>query len=360
MTRPTIQIVMHGVKYCSGHCPFCSEAANTEMMRTSDDLLYINDKIYDDIKFDFYALEKAIKSHPNWKNNTRISIWGGDPLTSFSGFKDIVDLVNDIKEDKEIQFSCSTNGLALENDEIAQWVYDNHILFQLSHDGLGQKYRTGNKDPLKFDNIKELIKSKNCHSIYTILYSLNYKPLDNIKYIKESYDILPPYRRINVVRESTSQWNIRGDKADEYINQLRQIYDDIDNPLFDGWRYSLLREIKMQYRHGATPCSEFAKGKTEYSGIIDTLGKQTQCHLLDSTQTVSNPMMIKPNCCSNCKYKTTWRCDMCGIDTLPDVCDFNFKYNSFLDELSQRPDMQERIKNIRGYLKTNNIEKRKQ
>ena len=352
MTRPTIQIVMHGVKHCSGTCPFCSEAANTAMLRGKKDIDTINDIIYDDIKFDFDALEKSIKEHPNWKENTRISIWGGDPLTSFDGFKDIVDFINYIKGDKKhIQFSCSTNGLALEKDDIAQWVYDNNILFQLSHDGLGQSYRTGNKDPLKFDNIKQLIKTGNCHSIYTILYSLNYKPLDNIIYFNNNYDILPPYRRINVVRESTGPWNIKGKEADIYISQLRHIYDNIDDSIFDGWRYSLLREIKMQYRHKATPCSEFAKGNTEYSGIIDTLGKQTQCHLLDSTQTVSNPMMNKPDYCKNCKYNTTWRCDMCGIDTLPDVCDFNFKYNSLLDELRAKPEFQERIKNIRGYLK---------
>lgn len=331
-----LEIVLNGVDACSGSCPFCTESQSTGMTKGIRDLISLDNHIYQRTQFDFDNLEKTITEHPYWTDldKTRFVIWGGDPLTSFLSIQELVDFLEylETKYNHKVMLNCSTNGLAFTRDEVKDYVIKHNIGVQLSHDGLGQKYRTGDIDPLELDNVKELVERKVINSVYTVLCNYNPNVIKNIEHFKK-YDIIPFTRRIEAIRDSDYQFNLAKESADEFIDSLRQVYLDLWNPDYLPYRTALVRNLSVQLNHKPTQCNLYQAGITDKSNIIDTLGKYSECHLLDSNQHVPNPSHIKPDYCKDCKYQDKFRCNLCGTAPFSKECDFNYKYNALLEEL---------------------------
>lgn len=186
MENKSISLVMYGIKKCSGSCLYCSAASTMN---------YNEDGNKNTFKFDKKKTKKKILEYTGIKDILKkgdnasilIDIWGGNPLENFNEFKQVVEFCqNELKEFKYVNLHTSGNGLELRDDEKVQYLIDNDIHYQLSHDGCGQFLRTGIIDPLYWketkDNIIKLTKLGILDWINTTLNARNYSFFENIKY----------------------------------------------------------------------------------------------------------------------------------------------------------------------------------
>ena len=76
-------------------------------------------------------------------------------IHTFEEFKKTVEFCqNELKEFSQVVLHTSGNGLELQSNDLVEYLIDNNIHYQLSHDGLGQWMRTGEIDPLYWDKTK--------------------------------------------------------------------------------------------------------------------------------------------------------------------------------------------------------------
>jgi hypothetical protein len=396
---PTITIVFNNATLCSGYCSFCTAANNVNYAQGFDknntikSLIDKDNRLYQMIKVDYDALEKAIVNYPGWKDSKKfgISVWGADPITSFQNYVDLYEFIEDLAKryDKEVSFSGSTNGLAFLRDNVTEWFLGkNNIHMQISHDGWGNWMRALDIDTLTNDNILKLMRHGTINWISCVMNFYNASPLENIKYFKE---VLPEdiYKNIQIrlytVRDSYYDSNfinyngfldnkvfpeLKGRKlgdlvihndqkladetgifklahqADTYFSEIEFIYRHIDREAYDPYRRTLIQRLAeynkkmtiegnpMSYKRPL--CAQYHLGLSEYSCCIDTIGKYTDCHLYDSSQNVPNPGMIKPKRCNQCKYKDKWECNVCGAMELnPNYCQWNYRHNELMERLSE-------------------------
>lgn len=86
----------------------------------------------------------------------KVEFWGGEPLVYW---KTLVPLLEALKEKfsswkQKPRYSMITNG-SLINEEVTQWIIENHLYMAISHDGPGQAVR--GPDPFEDPKKKELI-----------------------------------------------------------------------------------------------------------------------------------------------------------------------------------------------------------
>lgn len=309
-----MNIIVNGIKECSGTCPFCTLCSTTGTKHSIDDIKAIDDRTYASAKWDFEALENALIQSPYWTNVNSILIWGGDPLTSFKCTCEVVDFIEYLekKYDKHIYKVLSTNGLALKRDDVVEYILKHGIAMQLSHDGTANHLRV-KEDPLTFGSTIELMKHGNINTVYCVQSKFN----SNIYEQMEIFDPLPvKTRRISPVRMTNDGYTI---EDPVYFKQLTEIllkYDPNDPNNKYVWQ-PLIRQFTTSRD---TACSRYHKGKSPYTTMFDTLGKPTECHLLDSSQHVQAKDIEynKPPKCKDCPFSKTFACNGCGLVPLKD------------------------------------------
>ena len=396
-----LSLTTTNINHCSGGCLYCLAAStiNYSLIKTNDakdiiikDCIRVDNKTYDEAQFDFEALEKKLDElRPD-----SIALWGGDPITSFKCLQEEVDFLEwwSNKNNHPLHITSSTNGLPLLRDDIKNYLIKHNLNTQLSHDGVGQWIRTGNIDPLDFDNVKELVDRGIINSINATLSFYNYSCKDNIDYfhskLKEIWpDIYNPnkmaseresnlyrslYIKLNHIMDS--DYNVTGlNKDGRWQNttiealkntklgdmSLRNGVNEWDKHVLDDyiadwfellWQYGdnrlaipyflpFRKYIISQFQRGrklssfnakeGNPCRLYQMGLTDNSIHIDTLGRFTQCNLLDSNTSVVNPTNERPNC-KGCRYELSSECNMCGAVKPREDCQYFFRWNQFLDQ----------------------------
>jgi len=131
----------------------------------------------------------CIFEYPNLSKNLRINFFGGEPLLKFNLIADIVDYIEEKKNDIVIQYGITTNGTIL-TDEIIEFFRRYNFYVLVSSDGVkicndqNRKYKNGNGS---FETInKNLISlSRNKIPVKALMiltpYSVRYFS-ENIKY----------------------------------------------------------------------------------------------------------------------------------------------------------------------------------
>lgn len=242
----------NGTNICSGNCKYCSasETVNYRMGVKRDNiiksLVEIDEKNYETFKFDLDAVTKAFENDPQIKNRKpgeqlHVDLWGTDPGTNLLMLKDMVGFVKDFAKSHDMvpSLSTSTNGLPLIRDEICDFLEEEDVHIQLSHDGLGQWIRTDEIDPL-FDerfapNLKRLMNNGILNMINCTLNFYNYSPLANKGYWDKYFS------SIGMTNETKAKMHLK----------LNHIYDSD--------RYDIKAENKDGYFNGAN--FEALKGK---------------------------------------------------------------------------------------------------
>lgn len=372
MQNAGISIVMNGIKKCSGSCLYCS-AASTMDYRAKDNKNTF--KFYPD-KLKARILEYC-KTALDTKEPVELSvdIWGGNPVENFEPFKQVVDFCeNKLKEFQKVKLHTSGNGLELRDKDIKDYLVEHNIHYQLSHDGLGQWMRTGEIDPLYWeqtkDNIADLARRGVLDWINCTLTSRNPSFFDNIEYwnkwrkeigldgsvpltikLNHIYDGTPPITKKWLGKdnayikhgEEIGDLNFHGDVLQNYLSEFRKLAIICKTPgIQDNWifkpyigyitgqadRYTI---VQNENQYGA--CVKFQRGITKTNFAIDTKGKYCQCNLIDSDNKVKNSKAEMPAYCKGCKYEKTMECNTCGSEDYPEKCEYKWWWNKTLEEM---------------------------
>lgn len=378
--RLRYSITIKGINECSGSCAYCV-AASTDMYKQGIDRNHIveecraiDKRTFEVAQFDFTALEHTLDTSKRYNKDAlyTFDLWGADPLTCISSIAEVVYFIEDYCNTRGIRYSISssTNGLPLLDPSVVQFIKEHHISVQLSHDGLGQKYRTGEYDPLKDKAIQALIKDGTVRTINATLTKQNCSPLDNIKYFNEILrEIFPDvYDKDKVATEAESNiWRsiqiklnhiydgkyegydptLTGRELDIYIHEWSMLFNVLFTPNIDNLYYRpYARYIKGQSnRYGflksfnskGNPCRNFQIGIDEESEHLNTLGEYTQCNLVDKVVNPDNKLSEE---CETCKYKLSKECNMCGAMIKKDKCEYFYRWNMLLEEVHQRIELQ--------------------
>ena len=206
MTRTvSFSFTAAGVHACSGNCFYCSAASSMDYSfmnlknkdKLKDNIIKTDAKAYDELKADFNKCEEtfdhdpqiveifeARKKDPSLEVIMKVDLWGADPLTCKSVLDEMLAFLQDYsaKRNFKLDVHTSTNGLPLLIDEYAEWLIQNNIGLQLSHDGLGQWIRTQEIDPMEFANTQALIKGGTLNWINATLNFWNPSLFKNIAY----------------------------------------------------------------------------------------------------------------------------------------------------------------------------------
>lgn len=370
-TKERMSITMNNTTRCSGCCSYCMAASNMNYKigdaLSIEALKHIDDMMYAQWEFDPKAIEETLTNDERMMKADvwTIDTWGADPVTNFKCLKDLTSAIKDIakRHSKKVHISTSTNGLPLLRDDVTEWFLKNDISIQLSHDGLGQRFRTGKLDPLDIPNVRKLMRAGKLMCINATLSGKNYEIFGNMNYFNSKLkEIFPEvwhkqdyteeevnkslklYKRLfiklnHIMDEDGSQFNFTGRVLDNYIDQWFKIWR---KDLAGGCNYleymPYMKYIREQYRRGSNlqgngnMCRAFQIGAIDKGDHIDSTGRYCQCNLIDADHSVANPSNENPEYCKDCKYKNSGECNMCGsVKKRSDKCEYYYRWNQFLE-----------------------------
>lgn len=389
---PTLTIVFYGADLCNGSCQYCTGAIDWDLKQglgkdAQKSLKAINNRLYNLIQFDFGAMEKRILQWPEFSSDRlAFSIWGGDPLASIDAYMELYEFLHYIgdKYNKQVFMGGSTNGLAFLQDDVAEWALKTKdVHMQLSHDGVGQWIRTKDIDPLKIPAVGELFKSHFLKNINANLCLLNADVKENVEYFNQFKFLTPDWAtiRLNQMRDERYEKatiNTDGHFNSKVYEQLKGeafvdlcVRNDVElankynifefghqaDIMFDGlyWMYENINKLPMYkrpminrlsqllkhkkqntddvFKYNRPMCAQYHLGQSSISNCIDTMGKETMCHLFDSRVTkMANPELKHPDKCNGCPYIKSYECNVCGRTNFSDKdCQLNYRLNKMAE-----------------------------
>lgn len=377
----SLSIVMNGIKKCSGGCLYCSAASTMNYRSKDNETTFVIDK--ENLRKTLDNHESIIAARNMPTKTVHIDIWGGNPLENFGPFKETVDFLHEYFVGYNYDFCTSGNGLELQSDDFVQYLIDNNIHYQLSHDGLGQWMRTGEIDPLYWDktkdNVAKLARLGNLYAINATLNRYNYSFFKNIEYfnkwrreigimgqrtlnikLNHIYDGTPDLEAKNIFghwqdgyREDLKgtvigSLSFRGKVLDEYLHEFKMLYEMLQSgSVANSDEYSTYtnyileqagrwRELNGEDDLNAGSCRNFQRGLIKQTFVIDTKGKYSQCNLIDSDITVKNPGGYQPEYCRECRFRMQSECNPCGSEPFAKECEFHYKWCLLLEEINCR------------------------
>lgn len=392
----SISLVMYGIKKCSGACLYCSAASTMDYRDKKNG----NRKSF---KFDKEKTKKRILEYTNIEQiladgdsaELSIDIWGGNPVENFEEFKETVEFCQkELREFQKVKLHTSGNGLELQSDDIVNYLIENDIHYQLSHDGYGQWLRTGDIDPLYWDktkdNIVKLTRLGILDWINTTLNGYNFSFFSNMefwnKWRRENnlMDIDTLTIKLNHLYPGTpsvdKEWfgnkDIKGDVWGTKPCKKGQIIGDIN--LYGKDLSIYMHEIRkmgiichtpgiekspewqpfVSYIMGQVTRWQTLKSELDFTGLcrafqmglkdknfaIDTIGEYSQCNLIDSSTPVKNPSGKRPDECETCIYKMQAECFPCGSEVMPS-CEYHYQWCQVLEEFAQLKELLASLRN---------------
>lgn len=382
MTR--YSITMNNVNRCSGGCSYCIAASNMDYTLGTNlineeaiisSCKHIDELNYKTWKYDFVKLAELLDNDPRRHQDKVVTfdIWGADPVTNFQALQDIVEFLEDYKEEDEtFRISASTNGLPLLRKEIVDFIKEHNLTIQLSHDGLGQYVRTKNIDPLDFPIVRQLIREGIINAINCTLSVYNYSLFKNIDYFNSKLkEIFPEvwskeqvaseklsliyrqlYIKLNHIMDGEYDENPALEKATGYSKPILT-GRELDNYLeewdiyFEMYRFGKTNKLEFipfnrylqnELKRGSNitdercnMCRKYQIGQIEYSEHVDTTGRYCDCNLQDVDSPVPNRENKLPDYCQECRFRLSGECNMCGaVPKRKDKCEFFYRWNQFL------------------------------
>lgn len=338
---------MFGCRSCNFSCEYCmgpDKQYNEKFSINENKLLY------------------SIENYIKLKKDKRVafSIWGGEPLFHFNELKQTILFLRKNYPNCKIIFS--TNGFLLSNKEYQEFILQNHIKLQLSHDGVGQIFRS-NFNPLDNHNISlfltKLIKT-NQLTINCVMHNKNPSVSNNIKYFSNwmtKYKCMNSTLNIRFTpfNESclTSSFNFSKESLKTFIDEYEQLYiyglfGKKRNKLLNHFiKYPLKIIKKANFEkcnwEDSNSCAKFYSGKSETSNHIDTKGNYLSCNLIDSgIQPRGKTIKKIPTYCEKCEFKMTRGCWPCPAGDFTEKCEYKKEWMNFqrrmilLKELSNK------------------------
>lgn len=73
----------------------------------------------------------------------------------------------------------------------------------------------------------------------------------------------------------------------------------------------------------------------DYTFVIDTTGRYSECNLIDADSKVLNPGGVQADCCQYCLFRTTSECLKCGSEPYNSDCEYGYAWSKFLENVSR-------------------------
>lgn len=362
--------------YCNCQCSYC--CAKPYKPESGINL-------HDDFKANYPAMIKKIRSSPLFKgdeNPIHFDLWGGEPLLNTQALKETVTALR--TEWPHCSLGISSNGLLLGAPHIIDYLIENRIGVQLSHDGWGQWIRS-KVDPLDNENIlkglKRLSDAKLFSAVNCTLSYYNSSWYKNIDYWLThliNKGIRPTYIKLNHIYNSDynieaineeGRWQdgvdeslkctpignmaLRGRILDDYLQEFftlamffRRTPEGTagDMELFRSYimeqskRYGEVLHNDKQELSSSGACRSYQSWKhnvegnfkQDYTFVITTTGEYAECNLCNDVSAPGGPMTEE---CSNCKYRWQRECRGCGSMKKPEKCEYAYKWCQTLEKL---------------------------
>ena len=340
--------------------------------------------LYNEFEKDFPKMISKIKSSPLYVEGGRIhfDIWKGEPLFNLEALKETVTALR--TEWPHCSLGISSNGLLLGAPHIIDYLIENRIGVQLSHDGWGQWIRS-KVDPLDNERILEGLKRLSDAKLFsavncTLSYynSSWYKNIDYWLTHLINKGIRPTYIKLNHIYNSDynieaineeGRWQdgvdpslkgtpignmaLRGRVLDDYLQEfftLAMFFRRTpegragDLELFRSYimeqskRYGEVLHDNEKELSSAGACRSYQSWKHDVEGnfkqdwtfVITTTGEYAECNLCNEVSNPGSPMAKE---CKNCKYKWQKECHGCGSMQRPNHCEYNYKWCQCLERL---------------------------
>ena len=331
---------------CNGLCDYCS----AHLVKEEDPIVDL-DAIVDTMK-----KTRFIKDGLSNGEKLCVNLWGGEPLIHIQYFEPIIKRLEEEFGDKIDNYFLSTNGIPLADKKVIEWIYKINkikpVRLQLSHDGIGQYYRTKLFDPLYSDSTKNVLvklandgifnlinctmSSKN-PSMFANMFYFNKWLLDNN--LSNIVDV-----KLNHINDSDycSDYDFNGDELSTYIHETEILFMDTytiykkfnleNNPKnapkwwvpFIGYFYNQLMRDGLYEVPGG--CGQFAIGMRDQTWCINTKGEYVACQLWDTNDGIQNMKLEMPEYCNECEYKVYNECHPCPNNTYPKKCAYHKEF----------------------------------
>lgn len=335
-----------GHQYCNACCKYC---CCHPVPATGDSLYKYFKKDFEKM---FVLIEETDKKRNHFNDNYVFEIWGGEPLLNTEAFKETFSALKE-KYPKSI-FSTSTNGLILNNDDICDFLIKNKIYVQLSHDGKGQRLRTGNVEPLEGksgENIEALVQLGVITGINCTLSSVNPSWFENIdfwnSYFKRWHKEIPVKLNHPYDSDYAFDFAFTNEKTlrkyfSEFISLYwtcyynKNAYKPYRNYILEqGGRWKEAHDdcligscrAYQSYKHNIE-----GNAKQDWNFVITTTGEYAECNL---SEKVDNPGGVQPDYCKDCKYKDQAECKHCGAMNYPKKCVYGKAWMETLENITR-------------------------
>jgi hypothetical protein len=342
-----LSINLFGGCKCNGLCDYCS----AHLLKEENPVIDLN-AIVSTIKKTKYIVEGF-----NRGEKLMVNLWGGEPLIHLQYFDPIIERLEKEFGDKIGGYFLSTNGIPLSDKKVIEWIYNLNKIkptrLQLSHDGLGQYYRTKLFDPFYCENTKNVLiklandgifnlinctmSSKN-PSMFANMFYFNKWLLDNN--LSDKVEI-----KLNHINDSDycTDYNFDGEELSEYIHETEilfmdayAIYKKADATNYGGknvpkwWKPFINYFYNQLMRDGlyTSPggCGLFSSGESDETWCINTRGEYVACQLWDTNDGIQNMDLKMPEYCDDCEYKKYDECHPCPNSTYPEKCAYHKEF----------------------------------
>jgi MoaA/NifB/PqqE/SkfB family radical SAM enzyme len=334
-----LSITLKNGNKCNMNCKYCS-----------------GELAEDNITIDYNKMEETIRSI-SWIDSLldggTVNVWGGEPLLKFDKCLEIFQWFKRTFSDKVSCF-VSTNGLLLRDNDIVDKIIEHDIKIQISHDGLGQSYRSGPFDPFydpsTKDNIIKLAKNGNFFLINATLHKYNYKIIDNINYFNEwrfsnNIQDLNIEIKLNHMHDSldSEEWNFdEGPELDQYMHELevlmiKSLVTDPKDDLVLGPYLGYFKNQAERYNNydpkSPGGCASYSMGLRNEAWVVNTLGEFVGCQLFSNHSEIPNPKCERPDYCNDCEYSDKAECHPCPIVVFPTKCVYRKAYIRLVERM---------------------------
>lgn len=343
-----LSINLFGGCKCNGLCDYCS----AHLLKEENPVIDL-DAIIKTIKNTKYIVEGFNKGE-----NLSISLWGGEPLIHTQYFDIIIDGLEKEFGNKIQNYFLSTNGIPLADKKVVEWIYKINKIkplgLQLSHDGIGQYYRTKLFDPFYSDSTKNVLVKLANDGIFNLINctmsSKNPSMLANMFYfnkwlldnnISDKVNI-----KLNHINDSDycNDYDFNGDELSTYIHETEILFMDTyvihkqatnngvtDKKMIPKWwkpYYSYFYNQLMRDGLYEAPggCGQFAIGMRDQTWCINTKGEYVACQLWDTNDGIQNMKLEMPDYCNDCEYKIYNECHPCPNNTYPKKCEYRKEF----------------------------------
>lgn len=317
-------MILQVTQDCNFQCRYCLFANDTKFERT-----------HKKTNMDYLTAQKSVDylyNHCADVSEVRIGFYGGEPFLNFDLIKRITKYASQKFQAKHVRFLTTTNASLL-NDDIIQFMINNHFEVSVSLDGdrdyqnKHRKYRENGNDT--FDIVmKNVLKIKNANPVY-FKENVSFNPVifndENAEKVYAFYESIGVNKdNININRanlngidyldsptmlfSNQSMYGVRDDM--KYNNFIKKIEDNSVIPNYwhpNGQCVPGVRRLFVTIDGSIYPCEKIVENKAFCIGNIND-NKDDKIDV-DQARKILNSATITQD---NCKKCWAFRfCEMC-------------------------------------------------